>query len=224
MIKIKTTLIFLFFLNYTFSQLNSSDFKQYLFKIREACNQKDSAKFHYLIGDDFTLVYCVTDSLTNSIEISNWQIFKNKFSLEKKETEFWSYFLEQSEGGYFSDSSSNLNFTPKYHSWGTGFPYQIPSLGHRVKILKNDTLILYVGSQMSNLKPQLFVPKVITIGQSYPYNFSELINGEFYICYENGEEIGFVKKESLEYWDNYFAFKKVNDEWRLSFYKFCPLK
>ena len=200
-------------------------FTLYLNNLRSVCQTKDTTKLHELIGDKATKVSC-NNKIDSVLYTSNWLTFTSHFNLNNspEKSYFWYFLLEYSENGFYFDSI-NLQYTlPNYHYWGTGYPYKSVGLADKYKILKDDILTVCVGTQLSNCVNQSFIPNAIQMNSHYHYNF-QAITDSYSICYDtiSGNEIGFISSKDFRYYNNYFVFQLIDNQWKLIYYSYCEL-
>ncbi len=201
-------------------------FLTYLNEVKIACLNKDTLTLHQLFGDSIFGEVCY-DYLSSAIYYDDWLIFSEYFNIDKepKKSEFWDFFLRISENGFFYDTIFDAYTIPRVHTWGILEVYQevdgkpLFLLPLFKSIFMNDTVNLYVGKEIYNSEIVKFVPEKRS-SNAYPYEFFDF-NEDYFICKENGIEIGKVSKDDLMFWNLHFSFRKVHNCWRLDRFHTC---
>lgn len=231
---IKILLLFLLISNTNLSQNLDSihknfydpSFHTYLHDVKIACLNKDTLTLHQLFGDSIYVEVCC-DNLSSMNYDDDWRILKENLNLDNQpqKSKFWDFFLRISEQGFYYDTIFKDYNVPHVYRGGIleiygddGKPlYYL--LSPFQKIFLNDTINLYVGKEMYFSEVIKFVPKKRS-SNKYPYEFFDF-NEDYFICKENGIEIGKVSKDDVIAWDVHFSFKKVNERWKLDSFNVC---
>ena len=203
-------------------QENSSydtTFNSYLTKIRKACELKDTFKLHQLFGDNaYTNMSNEEDSMQS---LSKWDVFQNKFDLNAnpEKSTFWGNFIHKCDQSFYFDSVMKKYQSPDVYFQKIGYVVGYPIRGIAIKIIAKDTVDLLVGTQLSNTTKTVFVPKKVWETHVYPYNLVN-VNEDYYICSENGVELGFIAAKDLALWNFHMLFDKIKGNWQLVYYEY----
>lgn len=198
-----------------------TSFNSYLNEFRQVCLRKDTCKLHQLIGNNAFTDICDKDDKSLDL-LSRWNIFVHKFDLdtEPEQSNFWDHFIRKSEQSFHFDSTLSSYIHPEFYFDKIGYVIGYPVRGVFLKVIEKDTVTLLVGSQLSNVVSTEFIPKKIWHVSTNPYNLTQ-INDDFYICSENGVELGFISSKDVVMWNYHLLFDKINGYWQLVYYEYC---
>lgn len=230
----KILLLFLFISNINLGQNLDSiqknvydpSFLTYINEVKIACLNKDTLTLHQLFGDSIFGEVC-SDNLSSLYDNDDWGILKENLNLDKQpqKSKFWDFFLRISEQGFYYDTIFKDYIVPHVYRGGIlelhaddGKPlYYL--LSPFQKIFLSDTINLYLGKEIYFNDVVKFVPEKRS-SNAYPYEFFDF-NEDYFLCKENGIEIGKVSKNDVIPFDVHFSFKKVNERWKLDSFNVC---
>lgn len=198
-----------------------TSFNSYLKELRQVCLSKDTFKLHQLIGNNAFTDICDKDDKSLD-SLSRWDVFIHKFELDKEpdQSDFWDRFIQKSEQSFYFDSTLSSYSHPEFYFDKIGYVIGYPVRGVFLKVIETDTVNLLVGNQLSTAVSTKFIPKKIWQNSINPYNLTQ-INDDFYLCSENGNELGFISSKDVVLWNYHLLFDKINGHWQLVYYEYC---